>query len=132
MKFVAANERVTDAEWIIGEQPRGTITEMQLALGEAGCMAKQSGHGEAPSGRVFQALSEHHVAPAFAVDRPRFGERRNPSRKRPAPLERIGVQFRIAARKPAAIGVPGGGSSASGENGRISAPAFRQASITCG
>ena len=132
MEFVAANERAAPAERSVGEKPHDAVAEMQLAFGEARRMPEQTGHGVALAGRVFQAFAQNHVAAAFAVDRPRFGKPPQVPMEMSRRGEHIGVQFRIAAGQPAAIGVSGGGSSASGENGRISAPALRQASTRCG
>ena len=47
MEFVAAHDRSAAAEHAVRQKPRGAITEMQLAPGEARCMAKQPGHGVA-------------------------------------------------------------------------------------
>ena len=70
-------------------------------------MAEQSGHGVALAGGILEALAEHHVAAALAMHRAGLGEAPQPRRKSPRGRERIGVQLRIAAGQPAAIGTLG-------------------------
>ncbi len=80
---------------------------MQPALGEAGGMAEQAGHGVAPAGGVFEAFAQNHVAAALAVHRPRLREVAQAVSKFSRRRERFGMQLRIAARQPAAVGTLG-------------------------
>ena len=105
MKFMTANERAATAERSVGEKPRGAVAEMKLSSGKARRVPEQTGHRVALSGSVLEALAEHHVAAAFAVDRTCFGEPPQSRCKCQRGREHIRVQFRIAAGQPAAIGV---------------------------
>ena len=55
------------------------------------------------AGGVLQFLAQHHVAAAFAVDRPGLGELPQAGTKARGGGQLGGVQFRIAARQPAGI-----------------------------
>ena len=104
MKLVAANERAAPAKRSVGEKPRDAIAEMKLSSGKARCVPEQTGHRVALPGSVLEALAEHHVAAAFAMDLTCFANRA----LRAGSLrgrEYVRVQFRIAAGQPAAIGV---------------------------
>ena len=94
---------------------------------------QQAGHGVAYAVGVLQAAAQHHVAAAFAKDRGaarRSG--RKPSRKRSC-RQRAGMQLGIAAGQVDRVGIAGGASSASGENGSDlgarRAPAIQQMRI---
>src|SRR5580700_11256575 len=80
---------------------------MQLALGETRPMAEQAGHRVAPAGRVFQALAQHHVAAALAMDRAGLGKMLETTGEIARVREGLRVQLRITARQPAAIGFRG-------------------------
>ena len=96
-------------------------------------MAEQSRHGVADAVGIFEAFAEHHVAAALAMHRRVVCEAREPGAKTLRGRQRAGVQLRIAAGQPAAVAASAGGaSSASGENGTISAPAVRQPARMCG
>src|SRR5208283_1889502 len=107
MEFMAAYDRSAAAENTIRQKPRGAVAEMQLAAGEARCMAEQSGHGVALPRRILKALAEHHVAAALAVHGARLGKAPQPFGKSPRDGELIGMQLRISAGQPAAIGTLG-------------------------
>src|SRR5580704_9851700 len=77
---------------------------MQLALGEAGGMAEQAGHGMRVSCRILQALAQNHVTTALAVYRPRLCKASQSIAETPRRGERLRVKLRIAARQPAAVG----------------------------
>ena len=107
MEFVAADDGSAAAEHTVRQKPRRAVAEMQLPAGEARCMAEQSGHGVAPPRRILEALAQNHVAAAFAMHRARLGKAPQPCGKSPRGGERIGVQLRISAGQPAAIGTFG-------------------------
>ena len=69
VKLVAAQQRAGVAAGDRRVQPRCTIAEMQLALGEIGFEPEQAGHRVARSGRVDQPGAERHVAAALAMHR---------------------------------------------------------------
>ncbi len=103
MEFMTANDVTGRSERTIRKQPRFAVTEMQFALGKARRVAEQSGHGVAPPGRILNAFAQHHVAAAFAVNRPRLGEAPKPGLEAMRGGERICMQLRIATRQPAIV-----------------------------
>ena len=105
MEFVAADDGAAAAENSVGEKPRSAIAEMQLALGEArrsGRAIRSWRGADRPCPRCFRpkpcSRRTRHAPDA---------SRRNAAtpRKISRSGERLGVQFRIAARQPAAVGV---------------------------
>jgi hypothetical protein len=78
MEFMAAQLGARTAQRTIGEQPRLTVAEMELAVREAGGMAEQAGHAVADTVGIFERLAERHVAAALAMHPPRRGEPRQP------------------------------------------------------
>ena len=77
---------------------------MQLALGEAGGVAEQAGHGMRLPCRILQALAQNHVTAALAVHRPRLREASQSIAETSRRGERFRMKLRIAARQPAAVG----------------------------
>ena len=75
---------------------------MQFAFGKARRVTEQSRHRAMTAARIFDALAEHHKAAALAMNRPGFGKVPDTAGKSPRLGERIGMQFRITARQPAA------------------------------
>ena len=69
VEFVAAHDVAGRADRIVRQQARLAIAEMQPALGKARGMAEQARHRVAHALRVLDALAEHHVAAALAVNR---------------------------------------------------------------
>ena len=89
-----------------GDQGGAAVAEMQPALGEGGLDRQQPGHGVAVSLRIGEPGAEHHVAAAFAIDRPTL------PRCGPQPVEEAavarqpaGLQLRVAAGQVEAVHV---------------------------
>ena len=107
VKLVPAHDAAGRAERTVREQARLAVAQMQLALGEAGRMTEQAGHGVANAVGILDPFSEHHVAAAFAVDRPALGEPGKPAPEAPRGRERARMQLRITAGQPAHVAVVG-------------------------
>jgi hypothetical protein len=103
MEFMAAKPRACSSQRTIVEQFRPAITEMQAPLGEARRVAEEAGHGVADAFGVHDALTEDHVAPAFAMHGPASGEAGEPFLETCGFGERRAVELRVAARQPAGI-----------------------------
>src|SRR5271168_3386061 len=101
---MAAYLRSGAAEDARRKQPGGAIAEMKFAPGEACRVAEQPGHGVASARRIFQTFTQYHVAAALAVHRTRLGETPQSGRKCSRASQRVGMQLRIAAGQPAAVG----------------------------
>ena len=105
MELVAAQDRARGPKRAIRGDAGLAVSERHPALFETGFDAEQARHRVSGAGGVDKALTERHIASAFAVHRARLGEapeaRVKPRRRRQSP----GVQFRIAARKPAHVAI---------------------------
>jgi len=85
---------------------RATIAQMQAPPGERRLELQQPRHGMALSIGIFDPLTQHHVAAAFAVHRNRAIRRRAQAfLKTPGGRQGAGMQFRIAARQPHGVGI---------------------------
>ena len=131
MELMATQARLRG---VPGDRPEigEPVAEMHAALGEARFDPEQSGHACRVPAASIRPVAQHHVAPAFAMHGPRFGEGASGLAEALIGREPTRMQFRIAAGQPADVGTGIRASSASGENGRISAPAARQPSSICG
>ena len=94
-------ERALPGRTSQGFQP--TIAKCQLAAGEAGGEWQQAGHGVASALGIGQAVAQHHVATAFAIDEAPGGAQ--PVKETAIGGKPPGVQFRIAARQEDGIGL---------------------------
>src|SRR3984957_12311054 len=104
MKFVATYDSTLAPEDIVRQQPGGAVAEMQLALGEAGGVAEQAGHGMRAPGGILQALTQNHVTAALAMHRPRLCEVSQSIAETQRGSKRFRMKLGIAARQPAAVG----------------------------
>src|SRR5262249_61001279 len=86
-----------------GAQACLAIPKIELAFGEARGVWEQARHRGARAVRILDPLPQPHVAAALAVDRPRVGEAREPLLEALRGGERAGMEFRIAAGKPADV-----------------------------
>src|SRR5215831_19914357 len=103
MKLVSAYDGAHRPNRTAGAQACLTVSEMQLAFGEARGVCEQACHRVARAIRVLDPLPQHHVAAALAVDRPRLREAREPLLEALRGGERAGMEFRITAGQPADV-----------------------------
>src|SRR6266446_3353115 len=107
VKLVAAHDGARRPKGTARAQACLTISEMQLAFGEARGVCEQAGHRMTRAVRVLDALAQHHVAAALAVDWPRVREAREPLPEALRRGERAGMQLRITTGQPADVAALG-------------------------
>ena len=105
VELVAAQDRASAPKRAIRRDASLAIAERHAALCKTGFDAEQARHRMGDAGRIGQALAHRHIAPAFAVRRARLGEAPETFAKSRCRRQPPGVQFRIAARKPADIAI---------------------------
>src|SRR5262249_39686873 len=103
VKLMAADHGAGRSEWAVGKKAGLTVAKLQLAAREACGMAEQPSHGVTNVIGVIEALAEHHVAAAFAMDRPRLRKARQSGAKAHGVCERAGVELGVSAGQPAAV-----------------------------
>ena len=74
MELVAAQDQARAPKRAIRRDAGLAIAERHPALFETGFDAEQARHRMGYARGVNKALAQRHIAPAFAMDRPRLGE----------------------------------------------------------
>src|ERR1700741_702309 len=104
MEFVAAQTCAGLMSGYWRSQLGDPVTQMHATLGKARFKPKQTRHLVARAVCVGQGAAKPHVAAALSVHRPCLGKSAQRSPKPPVFRKTAGMQFRIAAWKPAYIG----------------------------